>query len=152
MTDESETRLDNPTEVMRGVDQLQGLEARAVAPMQAAEPAPYVKEPLFSKRVMITWALATLVAWFGLTVVVPAIVQSVAEAVKQSVVAGPAGTTRIETKRGTITITKDADGRITVERTEPGSGTAAPVPGPAVPAQPATPAEPGSLPEVSGKK
>ncbi len=155
MIDERETRVENPTEMLRGGDRLQGLDAHPVAPLSAPEPAPYVKEPFFSKRVMFGWALGTLIAWFALTVVVPAVVSSVVEAVRTSVASGPGGTTTIQTKRGVITITRDADGNITVNRQEPSTTTPAPSTAPAAtagPAPPAEPAEPRAPVEPTGKK
>lgn len=147
---DSETRLENPTEVMHGVDRLQSVDPHPVAAEPAAAASTYVKEPVFSKRVMLSWALGTLVAWFALTVVVPAVVSSVVAAVKSSITAGPAGTTTIETRREVITISKDAEGQITIRRKarEP---VAVPSEGP-LPAQPAAPAEPVPLPEPTGKK
>ena len=155
MIDEREARVENPTEMMPGADRLQGLGAHPVAPIPPPEPAPYVKEPLFSKRVMFGWAMGTLVVWFALTVIVPAIVQSVVRAVTTSVASDDDGVTTIQTKRGIITITKDAEGRITVHRQERSAGAPAPVVPPAAapaPAEPAEPAEPRAAAEPTGKK
>ena len=145
MTDERETRIDNGTR-LTGVMPGAGLppsEPAALEPVAAPDPATYKKEPLFSKRVMIGWALGTLVVWFGLTVIVPAIVESVKTAIVNSV-PDEHGTRTIVTRNGTtITIRKGPDGGITVDRK--GRGAAAPLPPePITPVEPVEPLEPGA--------
>jgi hypothetical protein len=158
VADQRETRVDNPT---RLTDSMRGAEPLPPAPQETPEQIPvdtssaYVKEPLFSKRVLIGWAVGTLVVWFGLTVIVPAVVQSIKAAVVSSVPED--GDTRvIRTRNGTtITIKGGPDGGITVDRggrgsaggatttrtviavpVEPTAGQPAPVPEPAAPREP----------------
>ncbi len=46
---------------------------------------PYVKEPLFSKKVMAAWAVGALLVWFAFTFIVPEVVRAVkAEIVRSS--------------------------------------------------------------------
>jgi hypothetical protein len=75
MTDEPRSqRLDEPI-INTGIVPGAG-EAWPPAPVEPEPPA-YVKEPLFSKKVLAGWAIGTLVVWFAFTVVVPEIVRSV---------------------------------------------------------------------------
>ena len=145
VAEERETRVDNATRltgIIRGAD----LPANDPAPFEqapAADPVVYKKEPLFSRRVLIGWALGTLVVWFGLTVIVPAIVESVKTAIVSSV-PDEQGTRTIVTRNGTtITIRKGPDGGITVDRRGPGSAAPA-APEPVTPVIPAKPAEPAA--------
>ena len=38
---------------------------------------PYVKEPLFSKKVMAAWALVALAVWFAFTFIAPEVIQAI---------------------------------------------------------------------------
>ncbi len=127
---------------MRPADVTQVVDSNPLEEIPAKEP-PYVKEPLFSKKVLIGWALGTLVVWFGFTVIVPAIVQSVKSAIVNTVPDAD-GTRTIVTRNGTtITIKSGPDGGITVDRK--GRGTAAPLPPePVTPVEPVEPREPGA--------
>ena len=122
------------------------------------EPSPaaeaYRKEPLFSKKVLFGWGIATLVVWFTLSFIVPPIVQSIKAAIESSLAeptTNTAGETVIRTKRGIITIKRTPTG-IVIDRQEP--GTAAPAP--AAPAPVVAPVEvkpePAPAPEATGKK
>lgn len=46
------------------------------------EPVPYKKERLFSRKVIIGWAAATLVVWFAITFIVPAVLETVRDEIK----------------------------------------------------------------------
>jgi hypothetical protein len=160
VAEERETRVDNPTKltgVERAADPLRAVPGNVEhVPMET--PAPYVREPLFSKRVMIGWAIGTLLVWFGLTVIAPAVVESIKQAVVSS--GPPDGTTRIiRTRNGTtITIKGGPDGGITVDRSgrggEPVQSTRTVITVPAVPSagEPAPAPEPAAPPEPTGKK
>lgn len=122
------------------------------------EPSPaaeaYRKEPLFSKKVLFGWGIATLIVWFTLSFIVPPVVQSIREAIVTSVgerETNPAGETVIRTKRGVITIKRTPTG-IVIDRQEPGSAApapATPLPGPVVvEVKPA----PAPAPGATGKK
>lgn len=126
--------------------------------MLPPEPSPaaeaYRKEPLFSKKVLFGWGIATLIVWFTLSFIVPPVVQSIREAIVTSVgerERNAEGETIIRTKRGVITIKRTPTG-IVIDRQEP--GTAAPAP--AAPAPVVAPVEvkpaPAPAPEATGKK
>jgi len=71
-----------PTGVMRSIEQLDSLNANRLEPLPPyseplPEAPPYKKERLFSRKVMIGWAAATLLIWFALSFVTPIIVESV---------------------------------------------------------------------------
>ncbi len=72
---------DLTTGVMRGMDQLdslnEGLESYPMDPFDAVPPQPYKKERLFSRKVLIGWAAATLIVWFVLTMIFPVIRETV---------------------------------------------------------------------------
>lgn len=74
------------TGVMRGMDQLDSLNAqlepRSVDPIDEVPPQPYVKERLFSRKVLIGWAAATLIVWFALTMIVPVVLESVGNEIR----------------------------------------------------------------------
>ena len=119
------------TGVMRGVQQIESLDRGYVEP---ADDPVYVKEPLFSKKVLFGWGIATLIVWFAFTFIVPAVVQSVKAAIETSM--GTPGTnsrTVIQTPDGgTVTIIRTKSG-VTVDRKGPGEATA-PAPTVVVPA------------------
>ena len=126
-------------------------------PPSAADP--YKKEPLFSKKVLIGWSLATLIVWFTLSFIVPPVVQSIREAIVTSVgerERNADGETVIRTKRGVITIRRTPTG-IVIDRQEPGSpAPAAPAPATPLPEPVVAPVEvrpaPAPVPEATGKK
>jgi len=63
--------VDRPiTEITQRID---SYEQHDVEPV----PPPYVREPLFNKKVMAAWALGALVVWFAFSVVLPAAFESV---------------------------------------------------------------------------
>src|SRR5687767_10122518 len=140
------------TGVMRGADRIDSLGASPVAAGDpAAEPARYKKEPLFSKKVLIGWATATLIIWFGLTVIVPEIFRSIKVGIEESLADTPVGERILETPNGKLTIIKTETG-VTIEtrrgRREIDLPTRAPTP--VAPAAP--PVEPVPPPEATGKK
>ena len=126
--------------------------------MLPPEPSPaaeaYRKEPLFSKKVLFGWGIATLIVWFTLSFIVPPIVQSIKTAIVTSVgerERNAEGETIIRTKRGIITIKRTPTG-IVIDRQEPGAA----APAPAAPAPVVAPVEvkpaPAPAPEATGKK
>jgi hypothetical protein len=129
--------------------------------MLPPEPSPaaeaYKKEPLFSKKVLFGWGIATLVVWFTLSFIVPSVVQSIREAIVTSVgerERNADGETIIKTKRGIITIKRTPTG-IVIDRQEPGSAApAAPAPAAPLPEPVVAPVEvkPAPAPEATGKK
>lgn len=148
MTEHRQERLDEKTitpGIHPGPD-----EASMPAPFEPGPP-PYVREPLFSKKVLAGWAIGTLMVWFAITVVVPEIVRSVKSEIRMRMAEpgmNTAGEKVIETPGGRITIRRDAAGTIVVERTPPGGGPAAPIvtvttppaaPAPPAPVAPAAP-------------
>lgn len=71
-----------PTGVVRSLDQLDSLNANRLDPLTAdfealPEPPPYKKERLFSRKVMIGWAVATLLVWFAISFITPIVVETV---------------------------------------------------------------------------
>src|SRR5215203_4408527 len=77
------------TGVMRGMEQLDslnaGLEPYPMEPLNTVPPAPYKKERLFSRKVLFGWAAATLIVWFLLTMIFPAVIGSVQTAIVSSI-------------------------------------------------------------------
>jgi len=75
--------MTEPTREASRADELDPLPP-APADLMPTE-TPYVKEPLFSKKVMAAWAIIALLVWFAFTFIVPEIVQAVkAEIVRSS--------------------------------------------------------------------
>lgn len=71
-----------PTGVVRSLDQLDSLNANRLDQLppdfnEPLEPPPYKKERLFSRKVMIGWAVATLLVWFAISFITPIIVETV---------------------------------------------------------------------------
>ena len=63
--------LDRPiTEITQRIDSFQQHDVEPVPP-------PYVREPLFNKKVMAVWALGALAVWFAIRVVLPVAFESV---------------------------------------------------------------------------
>ena len=106
------------------------------------DPAPYVKEPLFNKKVMAAWALGALALWFAVSMIVPiardAARTSIREAV-QEVETGTDGTITIRRNGKVISITRGPNPTVRVNT----EGTAPPVPAvpPAAPQAAAPPTE-----------
>jgi len=153
MTDPRQQRLDEKTITPGIVPDVH--EAMPLAPVDTA-PTPYVREPLFSKKVLAGWALGTLMVWFAITVVVPEIVRSVKAEVRTRMAepeTNTPGEKVIETPAGRITIRRDAAGTIVVERSAPGGGQATPIvtvtTPQAAPAPPAPVAPPPVVPPPS---
>lgn len=111
-----------PTGVMRSIEQLDALNANRLEPLPPEteplpEAPPYKKERLFSRKVMIGWAAATLLIWFALSFITPII----AETVKAEIMS------RMEPPTTNTAIPVE--------------------PVPAIPGEPVTPAEPAPPPE-----
>lgn len=86
---------------MRNVDYLGGASLESI---DDTPPPAYVREPLFSRKVIIGWATATLVAWFAISFIAPVILESIKTAVKSSMVDGHAQKVRVVTPTGIINI------------------------------------------------
>ncbi len=79
------TRVDDTettSAASRSLEQLDSLNANRLEPLppqleELPGPAPYQKERLFSRKVLIGWAAVTLVLWFVITFIVPEVVQTV---------------------------------------------------------------------------
>lgn len=155
-----EQKLDHatmPTGILRDVRQLGGLEGR-IAPAPESQPSesPYVKEPLFSRKVLIGWAAGALVVWLIFTFIAPIVIESVKAGVLASIeqpALNNAAKTVIRTRNG-LTITRTARG-VTISRntpvaTAPTAPVAVPAPVPA-PVKP-VPAPVKPVPQVSEKK
>jgi len=115
---------------LQGLRQIEGLGGQ-VEPMPEVDPPVYVKEPLFSKKVMLAWAAGAFIVWFAFSFIVPEIVEEVKESIVSSMEQSGSNTatkTVIRTKNG-ITITRTERG-ITIDR-------------PGLPPQPAEPLKPG---------
>ena len=123
-----ETRLDVP------------LDYAEIEPTEPA-PAPYVKEPLFNKKVMLAWAVGAAVVWFAVSVVLPIAFESAKSAIVQSLKEAEKSGSNVVIERDGQTI------RITTRPAQP-AGTAAPAasatPQPTVvqPAKPIAPPKP----------
>lgn len=116
-------------------------EAWPPAPIEPAPPA-YVKEPLFSKKVLAGWAIGTLIVWFTITVVAPEIVRAAKSEIRVRRVEPGMNTPAmriIETPAGRITLRRAQDGTVTFEGMTGRGRPAAPVVAPA-PVEPAPPA------------
>jgi hypothetical protein len=142
---QDKTRVQNaelPTGVMRGMQQLDSLNAR-VEPLgeypDDITPPPYVKERLFSRKVLFGWAAATLIVWFAFSFIVPVILESVKTAVVESIRenAQPAGSNTRDPGRG-------AQPALPVPPTPDALPAPAASPAPSV----ATPARPGASVEI----
>ena len=126
-----ETRLDHP------------LDYAEIEPIEPA-PAPYVKEPLFNKKVMLMWAAGAALVWFAVSFVLPiafesakvAIVESIKEAEKSG------SNVVIERDGNKITITTRKSQPAGTTAIPPAAGPAATTAEPAKPLQPAKPEGP----------
>jgi hypothetical protein len=101
-----ETRLDVP------------LDYGEIEPSEPA-PAPYVKEPLFNKKVMLVWAVGAALVWFAFSFVLPIAFESAKSAIVQSIKEAEKSGSNVVIKRDGQTIT------ITTQPSQP-AGTAAP--------------------------
>lgn len=76
------------TGVMRGMDQLDslnaGVEPHSVDLIDEFPPQPYVKERLFSRKVLVGWAAATLIVWFVLTMIFPVVLETVGDEIRSN--------------------------------------------------------------------
>ena len=135
------------TGIARAVQQLDDLGANRPQPIDSAPvDAPYVKEPLFSKKVIAAWAGATLVIWFVISFIAPAVKESIKTAIVSSMEesgTNTAGKTTVIRTRNGRTITIDENG-VTIKR-EDRQG---PVVPPIKVVIPAPPGEPAPAPEA----
>ena len=110
-------------------------------------PPPYVKEPLFNKKVMALWALGALAVWFAFSVVVPAVVEATRTSIREAVQEAersPDGTITIRRKGKVITITRGPNPTVRVSdevKAVPPAAPAQAAPAPAPAAGTAAPAE-----------
>jgi hypothetical protein len=97
--------LDPPiTEITQRIDSFQQHDVEPIPP-------PYVREPLFNKKVMAVWALGALAVWFAFRVVLPVAFESAKSAIVENINQAEAsrgrGPIRIERTKNGITITTD---------------------------------------------
>lgn len=130
--DRKPARLDE-SGMTREVRVLDDLESRV--PL-APEPQSYVREPLFSKKVMIAWAAGAFIVWFGFSFIVPEIVGAIRTAIESSV--EPEGSNgavkRVITTRNGTKITIEREGVTVAAPPAPPPSTAEPEAAPAAPA------------------
>ena len=113
----------------RSFEQLDSLNANRLEPLppqleELPANAPYPKERLFSRKVMIFWAAVTLILWFAITFIFPEVVRTVKGEIES----------RMEPPRSNTAAPAPAPIPVTVEPV-------APVP-PVEPPQPAKPLAP----------
>ena len=123
-----------------GVIPAESFERDYLEPVESAPP-PYVKEPLFNKKVMLAWALGAFAVWFAVSMIVPIAVDSARTSIReavQEVEKGSDGTITIRRNGKVISITRGKDPQVIV-KPDPAAapaGTAAP-PAPTLPPVPA---------------
>jgi hypothetical protein len=130
----------HPDPNVTGMMPLDSLDQNAVEPVES--PLPYKPEPLFNKKVMLGWALATAAVWFAVQAIVPIAIESARTAIVESVeeVSGqhPGSTVTIRRNGKVITITRDpVTGRSTTTITAPPVTEPRTVPAPDAPVVPA---------------
>jgi hypothetical protein len=143
--------VEQKTGIAPGV-RLDSLGANQPAPIENAYAGdPYVKEPLFSKKVIAGWAGATLIVWFMLSFIVPAVKQSVKSAIVSSMEeSGSNDRVKVIRTRNGRTITIDENG-VTVSRGDRGSIVIPPVKV-VIPSEPSAPEAPAATPAPDAKK
>jgi hypothetical protein len=110
---------------------LDSLDPHTVKPIEP-QAQPYVREPLFNKKVMLAWALGAAAVWLAVKMIVPIAVESARTAIVE-------GVQEVNKQHPGSTVTITRNGKvITITRTEP----PAPPTATAAPAAPATPAAP----------
>ncbi len=123
MTDPVDGRGNQPADQRQNRTEFDGI--RAGLPGEypvpvAEEQTPYVREPLFSKKVLFGWGIATLFVWIAVTSIVPRIVDEIKVAIAENVAPTRENTrTVIETRNGKVIITRGPDG-VTIDRIGPG--------------------------------
>lgn len=92
------------TEITQRIDSFEHHDVEPVPP-------PYVREPLFNKKVMAAWALGALVVWFAFSVVLPAAFESVkttvVDRINEKQAARGRAPIRVERTKDGITIITD---------------------------------------------
>lgn len=96
------TRDPRPIEVAQRHDFDPGLADESLLP--DAVPAGYRREPLFSRRVMIAWATGAFLLWFGVTFIVPEIVNSVKAEIRENMREPGTNTRTIRVRDRTVII------------------------------------------------
>lgn len=99
---------------------------------------PYVREPLFNRKVMAAWAIAAFVVWFGVTFIAPTIFDSVRDSVITRVEDHNArgGQKITVTRRGRTIISVETDKKapaVVVEPIPPAPPAGAPAAAPTTP-------------------
>ena len=132
-----------------GLVPLDSFEQSGVEPLPDAPP-PYVKEPLFNKKVMAVWALGALAVWFAFSIIVPIVFETTRTAVREAMKEAATNS------EGTITIKRSRDGKVyTITREPTPTATVTPdakaappvaVPPPGEAAPPADAASPAKAP------
>ena len=128
---ESDTRLRDTM-----LPPIEPLQDASLEPIESAE-APYKKEPLFNKKVMLVWAIGAAVVWFAVSFVLPIAFESAKIAIVQSI-------KEAEGTGSNVIIERDGQ-KITIRTktvTPPAAGTPAATAAPPVPAQPVKPVQP----------
>jgi hypothetical protein len=104
-------------------------------------PAPYVKEPLFNKKVMLAWAAGAALVWFAVKVVLPIAFESARTAIVQSIKEAEKTGSNVVIKRDGQTITISTQPAQPAGKAAP-AATAAPAPTGTEPSKPVTPPKP----------
>ena len=125
-----------------GLIPLDSFDQAGLEPLPDAAP-PYVKEPLFNKKVMALWALGALAVWFAFSVVAPIVFESTREAVREAVKEAATNS------EGTITVHRSRDGKVYTITREPNNTIT--VRSSEEPAPPAPAPEPAAPPTEAGK-
>ncbi len=123
MTDPVDGRGNQPVDKWKNRTEFDGIRAElpGAHPVPVAErQAPYVREPLFSKKVLFGWGIATLFVWIAVTSIIPRIVDEVKVAIAQNVAPTRENTrTVIQTRTGSVIITRGPNG-VTINKVGPG--------------------------------
>lgn len=133
----SETRVRDT-----GLIPLDSFDQAGLEPLPDPAP-PYMKEPLFNKKVMALWALGALAVWFAFTVVAPIVFESTRTAVREAMKEAATNS------EGTITIHRSRDGKVYTITREPNKTIT--VRSSEEPAPPAPAPEPAAPPSAAGK-
>ena len=99
-----------------GVIPAESFERDYLEPVESAPP-PYVKEPLFNKKVMLAWALGAFAVWFAVSMIVPIAMESAKTSIReavQEVDKGSDGTITIRRNGKVISITRGKDPQVIV--------------------------------------
>ena len=118
----------------------QPLEYDEVEPIEP-EPAPYKKEPLFNKKVMLVWAVGAAIVWFAVSFVLPIAFESAKQAIVQSIKEAEKSGSNVVIERDGHKITISTQPSQPAGSAQPAT-TATPTATSGQPAKPLTPAKP----------